>query len=1015
MRKRTIFEIFVTKNLVAKSCFLGCLFFALGQYTALAQGQSYTVKGTVTDNTGQTVIGTTVTEKGASTRPAITDVDGKYSIIVSGPNAVLVFTSMGYVTLEQTVDGRTTVDVTLNEDAKQLDEVIVVGYGVQKKSSLTGALAAINDKKLLTSTTPKVENMLNGKAPGVFVVPGSGQPGQGAKIVIRGKTTVNESTDPLWVIDGVIVGNGSGDLNPADIETMTILKDAASTAIYGSQGSNGVIVVTTKKGRAGNATVNFSAKAGINKLNRGNLKVMNGSELYDLYASFSNVEALNTIPWWTPELRNRNYDWWDGATQTGATQDYSLSIHGGTDKLNIFASLGYYDETGAVKGYDYAKYTARVNVNYKMFDWLTIKPIVSISRRDIYDQQHSVSAMYSNLPWDSPYKKDGSLVDIGTNGDPVWVNAQNTNYLYDLQWNYSTSRNYEFMGNFDFDIKLTDWLTFASVNNYKFGEYTSMAYTDPRSSGGQSSGGSLENYFSGYDRIYTNQLFRINKTFSELHSINGILAYEWNEYNGQTTTGVGTNIPPGAEIADLAATPNAVKGGKSQWAVQSFFANANYSYANKYFLQGSLRRDGASNFGRNKQYGNFFSISGAWSVHEEAFFENISPLINNLKLRISYGSTGNRPGTLYPQYTLYTLSKNYSYNGVPGALISSVGNDNMTWETSYTANAGLDMGFFDNRLYFSFDIYNKNTSGLLYQTPLPGVWGVTSVWRNVGEVRNRGLELNIGGDIIRSIDMRWNIEANIGLNRNKVTKLYGNKQEMIVGDGSGIAGSANKMIKPGYDMDTWYLTEWAGVNPDNGSPQWYTTDAGGNRVITSDYADASKNPVMLDAYTPKFYGGFNTTFNYKNFDLNAVFSFSVGGKIYNYNRSEYDSDGTYTDRNQMKLMKGWSRWQKPGDIATHPVATYQNKSNSEKASSRFLEDGSYLKLRSVNIGYNIPVHIKYIAGIRVYVSGENLFTVTDYSGVDPEIPPKDGTVITGVNTSVYPSTTKVMFGINITF
>ena len=424
-----------------------------------------------------------------------------------------------------------------------------------------------------------------------------------------------------------------------------------------------------------------------------------------------------------------------------------------------------------------------------------------------------------------------------------------------------------------------------------------------------------------------------------------------------------------------------------------------------------MRRDGASNFGDNAKYGNFFSVSGGWNIHNEAFFN--ADWINNLKLRGSYGSVGNRPSALYPQYDLYSLSQ--SYNTMPGALISQIGNKNLTWEKSYTSGVGIDATILE-RVRLSLDYYQKNTSNLLYRVPVSGLTGVTAIWRNVGEVNNRGFEGSVGVDIIKTKDLLWSIDANIGLNRNKVNKLYGEESQMIIGDGSNIAGSAQKLLKPGLDSDSWYLREWAGVNPENGAPQWYKTVKGENgeetRELTSKYAEA--NSVITGAYTPDFFGGFSTDLFWKDFDFSAVFGFSVGGKIYNYSRQEYDADGAYSDRNQMKLISGWSRWEKPGDIATHPVAAYNNPSNSNKVSSRYLEDGTYLKLRSVSLGYNVPFNEYYISNLRLFVTGENLLTFTKYSGVDPEIPPIDDKV-SGVTTTVYPSTRKFLFGFNLTF
>jgi TonB-linked SusC/RagA family outer membrane protein len=975
----------------------------------VAQAQ-ITVSGTVTDTKKEPMIGVSVKVKGATIGTA-TDLDGKFKLSVPNNNAVLIFSFLGYQTQEVSVQSRTDIDVTMEDDSQALSEVVVVGYSTIKKESLTGALQTVNSEKLLDVTTPSVENMLSGKATGVYVNSGSGRPGETGKIIIRGKTTVNGSTDPLWVVDGVIVGNSAYNLNPSDIETMTVLKDAASTAIYGSQGANGVIVVTTKTGKSGKPMVNASVRLAATSLNKGRFDVMNGAELYDLYNSFPTKDKFANTWWWNPELRNKNYNWWDDATQTGFAQDYNLSVSGGGDNLKTYISLGLYDETGAVKGYDYKRYNALIKINYKIYDWLTIKPQVSGSRKNITDRQHSVSAMYGNLPWDSPYKEDGTLV--GNAPNPTWVNTTGSNYLYDLQWNYGEVEAYDVMANFDFDVRITDWLTFSSVNNYKFSHTNSMSYTDPRSSEGLSVKGRIEDKMGSYNRTYTNQLVKINKSFDK-HSINAVAGYEWNAYKSKSTIGIATGIAPGFIVSDIASVPEKVGGARTEWAVQSFLSNVNYSYDDRYLGQVSFRRDGASNFGKNARYGNFFSISGGWNIHNESFFK--VDYINTLKLRASYGSVGNRPNSLYPHHALYSLTT--GYNEDPGAIISQIGNPDLSWEKTYTTGVGVDVRFL-NRFNLTLDYYYKNTSDLLYRVPLPGVIGVTSIWRNVGAVKNRGFEASLGVELINNKDLQWSVDANIGLNRNKVSKLYGQRQEIIVGDGTGIAGSASKLLTPGKDVDTWYLTEWAGVDPETGKPQWYMTDANGDRVKTFSYSQASKSKKAMGAYTPSFFGGFSTNLYYKGFDLAAIFSYSVGGKIYNYARAEYDSDGAYTDRNQMKLHTGWSRWEKPGDIATHPQAIYDNPTSSNKASSRFLETGTYLKMRSLTIGYNLPIRKLGISNFRIFASGENLFTITHFSGVDPEIPPRiddktETSSITGVATSVYPQTRKFVFGINLT-
>lgn len=971
--------------------------------------QTVQLTGTVVDATsGEPVIGANVLVKG-TTNGTSTDFDGHFSMEAPA-GATLVVSYIGYLPLEtKATTGKMTIRI--KEDTQKLDEVVVVGYSTQKKESLTGSMQVVSSEKLVTTTTPSVENMLTGKAPGVFVSPGNGQPGQAGKIVIRGKSTVNGSTDPLWVVDGVIIGDAAGSLNPSDIESMSILKDAASTAIYGSQGANGVIVVTTKKGKAGKATVNASVKLGVSQLNRGNLSMMDGAELYDYYSSFSNQEKIN-FSRWNPELRNSNYDWFKEGTQLGFAQDYNVSVSGGTEKMKTYLSVGYYNETGAVKGYDYTRYNFRFNVDYDVTNWLKIKPQVSGSRRDIMDTQTDISSLYGMMPWDSPYDENGELV--GNAPNPTWVNTSGSNYMYDFQWDYSKSIAYEFMGNFDFDIKITDWLKFSSVNNYRYTNTSKKDYLDPRSSGGEGSNGSLTDKISQTYRIYSNQMVRFNKVFDK-HAVNAIAAYEWNTYTGTVNEAVKSGFAPGFSVSDAAAVPRKVAGSQMEWAVQSLLLNANYAYDNKYLFQGSFRRDGASNFGDNAKYGNFFSISAGWNIHKEEFFN--ADWVDQLKLRASYGSVGNRPTSLYPQYALYSTDK---YNELPGGILSQVANDNLTWEKTFTTGVGVDFSMF-NRVTITMDYYNKNTSNLLYQVPLPAVTGVDNAWRNVGSVKNNGFETSVHVDILQGLkDWNWSVDANIGLNRNKVSELYGKQDQIITSTGSGVIDDGNKILKPGLDADSWYLTEWAGVDPQTGEANWYTTNEQGERVKTNSYAEASKHKVVMGTFNPDFYGGFSTDLSWKQFDLSAMFTYSVGGKIYNYNRIEYDSDGAYSDRNQMNLMGDWNRWEKPGDIATHPQALYGNKSGSAKGSSRFLEDDSYLKMKSLTIGYNIPLPEWHISNLRVYFSGENLFTISDFSGIDPELPAsitdkKAGTSkITGVATSIYPQTRKFMFGLSIT-
>jgi len=975
-----------------------------------------TVTGRVTSSTGA-VAGVTVSVKENPFVSTSTDDQGNFTISANR-GQTLVFTAVGYNRIEQAVTGNV-LSVILQESDQSLEEVVVVGYGVQRKESLTGAMQVVKGDELRDITNPSVENMLNGKVAGAFVSPGSGRPGSGGAVVIRGQATLNGTTSPLWVIDGVIVGSGAGDLNPDDIETMTVLKDAASTAIYGSQGANGVVVVTTKRAKAGVTNINVSTRMGFNQLTNGNLKVMNGEELYDYYAAFANANEIS-FPRWKPELRNSNFDWWDLATQSGFVQNHNVSISSGTEKLRSFLSVGMYDEKGAVKGYDYRRYNVRLNQEYKPFEWLTIKPSIVGARRGIEDREYSVTAMYSNLPWDSPFDPDGNLVGHRSSS---WVNSASTNYLYDLQWNKSAATNYELMGNLDFVVQLTDWLTFNSVNNYRYINYGSSGYTDPRSNGGLSVQGRISDYRSEVARRYTNQMLTVNKTWGA-HALYAVGGYEFNDYQSKNLDVYGTGFVPGFEILDVVAKPERTKGGISEWAVQSLLSKVNYTYDNRYMVEASLRRDGASNFGDNAKYGNFFSISGGWNIHNESWFK--ADYVDALKLRASYGSSGNRPSSLYPQYDLYAISAAASYDGDPGALISQIGNRNLTWEKTMTTGIGVDAAFLNNRIRTTVDFYSKDTDNVLYHVPISGLSGVTRIWQNIGEMNNKGIEVSIGGDIIRTNDWLWSLDVNLGHNVNKLTNLFPTRnadgsysvKPVYIGTGMNIAGSAQYVLEPGRPVDTYYVKEWAGVNPDNGAPMWYKVarDADGNetsRETTSKYADATFE--KLGRAAPKLFGGFATALQYKQFDLGATFGYSLGGKLYNYSRQEYDSDGTYTDRNQMKLMPGWSRWEKPGDNATHPIAKYNNKDQGNLASSRYIEKNDFLRLRSLSLGYNLKLNQYGVKNLRVFFTGENLFVITNYSGVDPEIPANDGAVLLSTGPGVYPATRKYMFGLNVSF
>ncbi|MDE6587627.1 MAG: TonB-dependent receptor [Paramuribaculum sp.] len=973
--------------------------------------------GTIVDNTGEPLIGATVKAVGNDKAVAVTDIDGKFTLRNVKPGATITVSYIGYDELKTVWNG-SPLTLTMQPSASSLDEVVVMGYNTQTKESLTGALSVVKGDKLKDITSPSLTNMLNGKVAGVYVAPGSGQPGAGGAVVVRGQASLSGSTQPIWVIDGVIVGTSAGDLNPDDVASMTILKDAASTAIYGSDGANGVIVVTTKKGSDGQMNVSASVKLGISNLNKGRMKVYDGAGLYDYFASMQDPgNKLSTIALWTPELRNQNFDWWDNATHTGFAQDYHVAISGGAEKLRSYFSLGYYDESGAVKGYNFNKYSFRANIDFRPAKWISIRPTIQGSKRKIHDSQYSVSSMYSAMPWDSPFMRDydPTSEELYTpHRYSGWWNASSTNWMRDLETgDYGKSDNYEFNGSLDFDIYFTPWLTFASNNSYRYNNYRLHQLTTPTSSSGEGVDGRIYEWNSSTTRKTTTQKLLFNKDFGDKHKVNGLLAYEFkNElYNYMSATGTG--FVPGFDVLDVTALPEAKSGSITEWAVSSYFTKWNYMFDNRYLAEFSFRRDGASNLG--KRWGNLWSVSAGWVINRESWFN--ASWVDYLKLRASYGAIGNRPTSLYPQHDLYSVG--VKYDGAAGALISQIGNTDLTWERTYTFDVGFDANFFSERLRASFDFYIKNTDNVLYSVPVTGLVGVTSIWRNIGKMRNTGIELNMGGDIIATRDWTWTVDLNLAHNKNELRDLYAQSngdgtfsvRPVIVSDGSGISGSIDRILEIGEPVDTYYGKEWAGVNPEDGKPLWYYTDENGDRLTTDNYTKADE--VKLGKMSPDVFGSFSTNLRWKSLDLNAVFGYSIGGQIFNYSRIEYDSDGAYPDRNQYKLQDGWTRWEKPGDIATHPRAVYQNTDQGNKASSRFLESSDYLKLRTLTVGYTLPLPQNWgVRTARVSLSAENLFCITKYSGVDPELPASGGQ-IQGTAATPYPSVRRFSLGLNL--
>ncbi|MBD8487799.1 SusC/RagA family TonB-linked outer membrane protein [Echinicola sp. CAU 1574] len=950
------------------------------------------ITGKVIDSTGEPLLGVSILVKGTTTG-TVTDLDGSFSLTGIDENAVLQLSFIGFKSKEVSVSGMNQLEVVLEEDAQGLEEVVVTGYTTQKRENLTGSIAVVDGDKLKDITSPNVGNMLQGKMAGVDIVTSSGTPGALPTIRIRGKNSIRSSVDPIWVVDGVI-WHGTPNLNPSDVESISVLKDAASAALYGSRGANGVVVVTTKSAKGADvSSFNLSAKTGVSLFNTGGFKISNSQEMYDLWGQFPNQNAVPD--YYTEDLLNTDTDWLDVGTQAGTVQDYNLSYSGTSGKARIYTTGNYFKEEGSVKGYTYERLSGRFNVDYDVSEKFTFKPKLAATYTTTENRQHSIYDMYRNLPWDNPYDEAGNVVNPQS-GDVTWYGRDNRNYLYDLQWNYSDDATFNILANMDFQYDITDNLSFISTNNITYYNSEGFSYTDPRSNGGLADNGRISNSMAKRITRFTNQMLSYTKSFDD-HFINALVAYEYSDYVYNDLSATGKGIVPGATIISSTSEPTTIGGTKNDYAFQSYLLNANYGFKSKYNAQISFRRDGASRFGENKKYGNFFAISGSWNIHRESFFS--SKAFSYLRLKAAYGGVGNTPSSLYPQYELYSLDA--QYNGDPAAIPTTLGNDNLTWEKTYDSNIGVEFGLW-NRLDGVLEVYNKSTSGLLHFVPLPNISGYDGYYDNIGGVRNSGIEFTLGADVLQAASgFNWRLDFNIGKNINEITELYEGRSQV----------SGQTIIEEGENIDTWYMRKWAGVNPEDGTPQWETVDPSTGEVsITGSYSAASLQKVGTS--TPDFFGGLSSYMQFKNFYLNATMAYSHGARVYHSARELFDSDGAYPTYNFMQLQDGWSRWTPENPNATHPQPIYGGNNNAHKASSRYLEDASFIRMRNVTLGYTIPTHITNawkINGLSAYISADNLFTITDYSGLDPEA------AVNGDNSSPYPLPRRLSFGVNLSF
>ena len=994
---------------------LTCLFVGIGLVTA----QITKVTGTViSEEDGLPVVGASILVKG-TTVGTVTDMDGKFALSnVPSSAKTLVVSFIGMATQEVAI--KQTVNITLKSDAEVLEEVVVTGYGVQRKASFTGAAAIIGEDVIAKKSDANFVKALEGAVPGVQMSNSTSMPGENAKIRIRGIGSFSASSAPLYVVDGMPVNsetdgmstttNNNFDpmaaINPSDIESVTVLKDAAATAIYGSRAANGVIVITTKKGKEGKMSINLDIKQGFVSMGNHNMDYANAQESMNLFAHGRSVAYGNTYDESYDYLKKvyqgygwdgvSSYDWMDAITRKGYYQDYNVNLQGRSGSTGYYVSLGYLDTEGLIIGSDMKRYSGRLNLDSK-FSCFTIGVNASYSNstQNGFSQATSgsmssatVAAISSMNPMMPFYNEDGSYANI-SNYNPLALYDEKAGEI-----NENNNQTLNFNPYLQIDLgkgiyaKTTLGVNIADLRQY---QYWSALY-NPQAVDYNGLG---QQYNSRYTTITWNNVLGWNYTFDK-HNINLLLGQEMQRKNYFYEYYSGSDFPFAADgKTDLstAGTPQGSEYYKKEARLASYFMDAHYSYEDKYYVSGSFRRDGSSVFGSNHRWGNFWSVGGKWRVSGEEFLKDNS-IITNATLRASYGTVGNQDIDWYAARGFY--SSGYNYNEKPGMTPTSISNSDLTWETSKKFDIGFDLSLI-NRIHLTFDYYNEETSDALFEVPLSMTTGMSTVYQNIGAIRNRGIEASINASVINNNNLTWNIYANMTWNKNKIIKL--STDEPIE--------YTYQIIEEGRPYRQFYMKEYAGVDRENGKPLWYLNEEGNE--TTSDYNAAAKRYVG-DA-DPKVLGGFGTNLSWKGFDFNMNFTYRLGGKV-------FDSGASFTgfgmaNRTPLKDV-ALNSWTEENKDAKYPQYIYGDPNKATQTSSRFLYSSNFLRISNMTLGYTVPVNLTkkiFIQKLRAYISIDNLYTFTsnDFVGYNPE------TYSNGVIAWQYPATRTFIGGIQLSF
>ncbi|WP_353938219.1 SusC/RagA family TonB-linked outer membrane protein, partial [Bacteroides acidifaciens] len=944
----------------------------------------------------------------------------------------------------QEVAIKSTLKVVLKSDAQKLDEVMVVAYGTTKKASFTGAASSIKgDQALKDIPVTSFEQALSGTTPGLTINSTSGQPGAGLQIRVRGTGSMNASNEPLYVIDGVPVVSGDiaisavsndskafnvmSSINPSDIENITVLKDAAAASLYGSRAANGVILITTKHGKAGKTRVNFKANWGFSDWAMKNRKSVNGKQRHELtYEACYNEATIYGIPdndgnyngpasdaeakAYAEEMAGfyadskYDVDWEDAFFRKhGSSQNYEFSAQGGDERNSFFASLAYKKEEGKSRTSSLDGFMGRINAVHRSADnkW-QMGANISLSKQN--SSVASEGTAYSNPFFLINY--------VCTPNMPIYDDEGNyythpflqqifphTHPVEDISLDKNESRVFRSTNNLWASYQIIDGLTLKESVNYDYLNNNSITYWPLNSNNGSMNNGLRANYPVQQHNVYSSTTLNYVKTFAQKHNLDALVGWDVDDRRTEYVFATSSGYPHDKLPESInAATPQEGSSYYTEDHLLSLLSRVNYDYDNKYYASVNFRRDGSSRLGANSRWANFWSVSAAWRLTQEEFMKGITQ-INDLKVRASYGINGTLPSDLYGHLSLYGYG--YNYQDIPGSAPQSVPNPDLSWEKNKNFNIGFDATLFD-RLNVSFDYYSRKTSDLLQNVPTSMVVGFKNMLKNVGEMTNRGVELDINVDVFKHSQVRWNTGLALSHNSNKVSKLYGGKDII---DGTSI-------IREGESYYSWWSREWAGVDPETGEEQWVLNtkneDGTLNKDLTKNPAQAQR--VIIGKPDPKLTGGWRNTVSWKGLELNMLFNFSLGGKVFDTMRTSFtDTDGYVIYYNSS--VDQLDRWQKPGDVTSVP-RRINNYEYGNYGSSRFMKDLNYLRLKSMSLSYTLPaqwVRRVQMENVRLFVSGSNLLTLTSYKNVDPELS------INGIPTFAFPNLKSVTFGIEIGF